>query len=79
MIPTFFSARKSFRPHAWAIAGSIALLAWGGGNALAQPSALTPGFLEHPAVTPPPMSAYMRPDSKAGVAGTPTSLTSVLF
>src|ERR1700722_2360380 len=37
----------------WIIAGSIALLACGGSNALAQSSALTPGFLEHPAVTPP--------------------------
>ena len=51
MISTFFSARKCFSTRAWAIAGSIALLACGGSNALAQSSTLTPGFLEHPAVT----------------------------
>jgi hypothetical protein len=44
MIPTFFSTCKYFRPHAWAIAGLIALFAWGGPNALAQSSTLTPGF-----------------------------------
>ena len=53
MIPTFFSTCKYFRPHTWVIAGLIALFACGGPNALAQSSTLTPGFLEHPAVTPP--------------------------
>jgi len=38
--------------RAWVIAGSIALLACGGRNALAQSSAPNPGFLEHEAVTP---------------------------
>ena len=38
--------------RAWAIAGSIALLACGGRNALAQSSGPNPGFLEHQAVTP---------------------------
>jgi len=47
MISTFSSSR------AWAIASSIALLACGGRDVLAQSSALSPGFLEHPAVTPP--------------------------
>ena len=46
MISNFFS------PRTWAIAGSIALLAGGGRSALAQQSSLSPGFLEHPAVTP---------------------------
>ena len=55
MISTFFSTRTCFSTGAWAIAGLIALFACGGGNALAQSSALTPGFLEHPAVTPPLM------------------------
>ena len=53
MISTFFSSRKCFRIGAWAIAGSIALLECGVSSALAQSRALTPGFLEHPAVTPP--------------------------
>ena len=53
MIRTFLGTRKCFGPNAWAIAGSIALFACGGPNALAQSSTLTPGFLEHPAVTPP--------------------------
>ena len=53
MISTFFSTRNCLSTRAWAIAGSIALLACGGRNALAQSSALSPGFLEHPAVTPP--------------------------
>jgi len=52
VISTFFST-KCFHNRAWAIAGSIALLLCGGSNALAQSNALTPGFLEHPAVTPP--------------------------
>jgi hypothetical protein len=47
MISTFFTTR------AWAIAGSIALLACGARNALAQTGALSPGVLEHEAVTPP--------------------------
>ena len=51
MISTFFSTRK-FSTRAWAVAGSIALLACGR-NALVQSSDLSPGFLEHPAVTPP--------------------------
>jgi hypothetical protein len=53
VIATVFRTSKCFRARAWAIAGSIALLACGGSNAPAQSSALTPGFLEHPAVTPP--------------------------
>src|SRR5438876_11518730 len=53
MISTFISGRTCFSTRAWAIAGSIALLACSGRNALAQSSALTPGFLEHEAVTPP--------------------------
>ena len=53
MISTSFSTRKCLSTRAWAIAGAIALLACGGRNALAQSSALTPSFLEHPAVTPP--------------------------
>ena len=52
VISTFFSTR-SFSTSGWVIAGLIALFACGGRNALAQSSALTPGFLEHPAVTPP--------------------------
>jgi hypothetical protein len=52
MISTFVSTRKCFRTRAWAIAGSIALLACGGRNALAQSSAPSPGFLEHEAVMP---------------------------
>jgi MacB-like periplasmic core domain len=44
VISTFFSTRKCFRTRAGAIAGSIALLACGGSNALAQSNALTPGF-----------------------------------
>ena len=53
MSSTFFSSRQWFGTRACAIAGTIALLASGGRHALAQSSALTPGFLEHPAVTPP--------------------------
>jgi len=53
MISTFFGIRQCAGPRTWAIAGAIALLAGGGRHALAQQSALTPGFLEHPAVTPP--------------------------
>jgi hypothetical protein len=53
MISTFFSTRKYFRRRAWAIACLIALFACGGPNALAQSTTLTPGFLEHPAMTPP--------------------------
>ena len=53
MISTFVSTRKCFSPHAWAIAGSIALLACSGSHALAQSSAPNGGFLEHEAVTPP--------------------------
>jgi hypothetical protein len=37
----------------WAIAGSIAVVAWSGRHALAQSSVQTGGFLEHEAVTPP--------------------------
>src|SRR4029450_5161995 len=47
MISTFFCTR------AWAIAGSIALLACGARNALAQTGAVSPGVLEHEALTPP--------------------------
>jgi hypothetical protein len=53
MISTLFSARQCFSPRGWAIVGSVALLAYGGRNVLAQSGALNPGFLEHPAVTPP--------------------------
>ena len=53
MISTFFSTRKCFSTRAWAIAGLVALFACAGRNAPAQSSALTPGFLEHPALTPP--------------------------
>jgi hypothetical protein len=53
MIATFFSTRKGFSSPAWAIAGSIVLLASGAHNALAQSSTPGPGFLEHEAVTPP--------------------------
>src|SRR5436305_15071273 len=53
VISTFFSTRKCLSNRAWIIAGLIVLVACGGGNALAQSSALTPGVLEHPAVTPP--------------------------
>jgi hypothetical protein len=53
MVSTFFNTGKCFNTRAWAIAGLIALLACGGRYALAQSSALSPGFLEHPAVTPP--------------------------
>ena len=53
MTSMFFSIRKCFSSRRWAIAGSIALLACGGRSVLAQSSALSPGFLEHPAVTPP--------------------------
>src|SRR5450631_3410425 len=53
MISTFFSTRKCFSAPAWAIAGLIALFACGGRNALAQSGTLTPGLLEHSAVTPP--------------------------
>ncbi len=53
MISTLFNTRKRFSARAWAIAGSIALLAAGGRGVLAQTSNLSPGFLEHPAVTPP--------------------------
>jgi hypothetical protein len=55
MISTFFITRKSFNTSAWAIAGSIALFACGGGNALAQSSVQTPDFLEHAAEPPPLM------------------------
>jgi hypothetical protein len=51
VISIFFSTRKFFCTRAWAIA--IALPACGGSNALAQSGALTPGSLEHQAVTPP--------------------------
>jgi len=51
MNSTFFSARKCFRTRAWAVAGSIVLLA-SGHHALAQSSAPSGGFLEHEAVTP---------------------------
>jgi hypothetical protein len=50
MVSTFFNTRKYFSTRAWAIAGSIALLACGGCDAVAQSSAISPGFLEHPAV-----------------------------
>jgi hypothetical protein len=53
VISTFFSTRKGFRTGGWVIASLIALVACAGPNARAQSSALTPGFLEHPAVTPP--------------------------
>jgi hypothetical protein len=53
MISTFFGTGRCFSARAWAIAGSIVLLACGGRNALAQPNGTDPGFLEHDAVTPP--------------------------
>jgi len=53
MISTFFSPRKCFRRHAWAIAGLFALLACAGAHPLAQSSVLNAGTLEHEAVTPP--------------------------
>jgi hypothetical protein len=53
MISTFFSTRSCLSTRAWTIAGWIALLACGGRNAVAQSSALSPGFWEHPPVTPP--------------------------
>ena len=49
MISTLFSAR------AWAVACGAVMLACAGGNALAQPQAPDPFFLEHDAVTPPPL------------------------
>jgi hypothetical protein len=49
----FFGARRCFGACAWQIAGSIVLLAFGAGNALAQPKGTDPFFLEHDAVTPP--------------------------
>src|SRR4051794_31219746 len=49
MISTFASSQT----RRWLIAGSIALAACGGRNALAQSSAPGPGVLEHEAVTPP--------------------------
>jgi hypothetical protein len=52
MISTFVT-RKRFSTRAWAVAGSIVLLACGGRNALAQSSDLSPNFLEHGAVLPP--------------------------
>ena len=52
MISTFLSARRCFSPRAWAVAGSIVLLA-SGRHALAQSAAQSGGFLEHEAVTPP--------------------------
>ena len=51
MISTIVTMRKCVGTHVWAIAGSIALIACGGRNALAQSSG--PGFLEHEAATPP--------------------------
>jgi hypothetical protein len=53
MISTFFSTCKCFSTRGWAVAGLIVLFACGGRDALAQSSGLSPGFLEHPAVTPP--------------------------
>jgi hypothetical protein len=53
MISTFFSTGTCFSTRRWAVAGSIALLACGGRSAFAQSSALSPGLLEHQAVTPP--------------------------
>ena len=54
MTSTYFGTRKQSRNRAWAIAGSIALLACGAGNAFAQPADLSsPSGLEHDAVTPP--------------------------
>ena len=52
MISTSFSVRTCSRARAWAIAGSIVLLA-SGVHALAQSGAPSGGFLEHEAVTPP--------------------------
>jgi hypothetical protein len=52
MISTTFSVRTCSRARAWAIAGSIVLLA-SGVHALAQSGAPSGGFLEHEAVTPP--------------------------
>ncbi len=46
MIATFVSAR------AWAVVGTLAVLASGGHAAFAQSNAQAPGFLEHEAVTP---------------------------
>ena len=45
MKATLFSTYTRVSPRAWAIAGAIALLAGGGHRALAQSSALSPGFL----------------------------------
>ena len=54
MNSTYFSIRKHFGFRAWAVASSLALLACGAGNALAQPSDPNSPFgLEHDAVTPP--------------------------
>lgn len=53
MISTFLRTRQCYRSRGWVIAGSIALLACGARDALAQTSAASPGFLEHDAVTPP--------------------------
>jgi len=53
MVSIFLSMRKHFSIGGWAVASSIALFAYGGSTALAQSNALTPNFLEHPAVTPP--------------------------
>ena len=53
MISTFVSNRRFFCVGASAIAWVICLLACGGRNAVAQSNPLSPGFLEHPAVTPP--------------------------
>ena len=53
MISTGLSTRECSHTRAWVIAASVVLLACGGRNVLAQPSAPRPGFLEHQAVTPP--------------------------
>jgi hypothetical protein len=53
MNSTRFSTRRCFNARVWAIAGTVALLACGGNEALAQETELTPFFLEHDAVTPP--------------------------
>jgi hypothetical protein len=53
MISTLAGSRHRFPTRAWAIVGTIALLACGERHALAQSNDLTPGFLEHGAVTPP--------------------------
>ena len=45
-------SRQRFSPRAWAVAGSIALLASGGRHVLAQSNVQSGGFLEHEAVTP---------------------------